>query len=52
MCCVALTGSSWTCFTVDYRHEVPVTAHHIAVVHMDPELVVVDKPASIPVSGN
>ncbi|XP_065331588.1 pseudouridylate synthase RPUSD2-like isoform X8 [Cloeon dipterum] len=32
-----------------HRHEVPVTAHHIAVVHMDPELVVVDKPASIPV---
>lgn len=32
------------------RHEVPVTADPIEVVYMDDDLVVVDKPASIPVS--
>lgn len=33
------------------RHEVPVTADPIAIVHMDEDVVVVNKPASIPVSG-
>lgn len=32
------------------RHEVPVTSDPIEVVHMDEDLVVVNKPASIPVS--
>ncbi|XP_021943683.1 RNA pseudouridylate synthase domain-containing protein 2 isoform X2 [Folsomia candida] len=32
-----------------HRHEVPVTADPIEVVYMDDDLVVVDKPASIPV---
>lgn len=34
-----------------YRHEVPVTCHPITIVHMDEDIVVVNKPASIPVSG-
>lgn len=33
------------------RHEVPVTSQPIAIVHMDDDIVVVNKPASIPVSG-
>lgn len=33
------------------RHEVPVTCHPITIVHMDEDVVVVNKPASIPVSG-
>lgn len=33
------------------RHEVPVTSQQIAIVHMDDDIVVVNKPASIPVSG-
>ncbi|XP_071519411.1 pseudouridylate synthase RPUSD2-like [Panulirus ornatus] len=32
-----------------HRHEVPVTAEQIPIVHVDEDLVVVDKPASIPV---
>ncbi|XP_054290861.1 pseudouridylate synthase RPUSD2-like isoform X3 [Macrosteles quadrilineatus] len=32
-----------------HRHEVPVTADPIAIVHMDEDVVVVNKPASIPV---
>ncbi|CAG7733055.1 unnamed protein product [Allacma fusca] len=32
-----------------HRHEVPVTSDPIEVVHMDDDLVVVNKPASIPV---
>ncbi|KAK3860022.1 hypothetical protein Pcinc_033895, partial [Petrolisthes cinctipes] len=31
-----------------HRHEVPVTAEQIPLVHVDEDLVVVDKPASIP----
>merc|ERR1712045_665619 len=34
---------------VVHRHEVPVTAEKIQIVHMDDDLVVVNKPASIPV---
>lgn len=34
-----------------YRHEVPVTSQPITIVHMDDDIVVVNKPASIPVSG-
>ncbi|XP_046735586.1 RNA pseudouridylate synthase domain-containing protein 2-like isoform X2 [Diprion similis] len=34
---------------VVHRHEVPVTSEPITVVHMDEDLVVVNKPASIPV---
>ena len=33
-----------------YRHEVPVTSQPISIVHMDDDIVVVNKPASIPVS--
>ncbi|XP_044727223.1 RNA pseudouridylate synthase domain-containing protein 2-like isoform X3 [Chrysoperla carnea] len=34
---------------VVHRHEVPVTCQPITVVHMDEDVVVVNKPASIPV---
>ncbi|XP_063232751.1 uncharacterized protein LOC134536769 [Bacillus rossius redtenbacheri] len=34
---------------VVHRHEVPVTSEPITIVHMDEDLVVVNKPASIPV---
>uniref|UniRef100_A0A1B6C5M5 Pseudouridylate synthase RPUSD2 n=2 Tax=Clastoptera arizonana TaxID=38151 RepID=A0A1B6C5M5_9HEMI len=34
---------------VVHRHEVPVTSDPITVVHMDEDVVVVNKPASIPV---
>lgn len=34
------------------RHEVPVTCQPITIVHMDEDIVVVNKPASIPVSGH
>ncbi|KAG8238539.1 hypothetical protein J437_LFUL018353 [Ladona fulva] len=34
-----------------HRHEVPVTAEPITIVHADKDLVVVNKPASIPVSS-
>ncbi len=33
-----------------FRHEVPVCADDIRIVHMDDDIVVVNKPASIPVS--
>lgn len=36
---------------VCFRHEVPVTSDPITIVHMDEDIVVVNKPASIPVSG-
>ncbi|XP_073824886.1 pseudouridylate synthase RPUSD2-like isoform X2 [Musca autumnalis] len=32
-----------------HRHEVPVTSEPITIVHMDEDIVVVNKPASIPV---
>ncbi|BFF94974.1 RNA pseudouridylate synthase domain-containing protein 2 [Drosophila madeirensis] len=32
-----------------HRHEVPVTCHPIKIVHMNEDIVVVNKPASIPV---
>ncbi|XP_004529442.1 RNA pseudouridylate synthase domain-containing protein 2-like [Ceratitis capitata] len=60
-----LTGSlkvNYECVPVDYklkhndllsntvhRHEVPVTAQPITIVHMDEDIVVINKPASIPV---
>ncbi|XP_002065047.2 RNA pseudouridylate synthase domain-containing protein 2 [Drosophila willistoni] len=34
---------------VVHRHEVPVTAQPIRIIHMDEDIVVVNKPASIPV---
>ncbi|XP_072378716.1 pseudouridylate synthase RPUSD2-like isoform X3 [Diabrotica undecimpunctata] len=34
---------------VVHRHEVPVTSQPITIVHMDEDIVVVNKPASIPV---
>nr|CAD7457044.1 unnamed protein product [Timema tahoe] len=34
---------------VVHRHEVPVTSEPITIVHMDEDIVVVNKPASIPV---
>ena len=34
---------------VVHRHEVPVTSQKIRLIHVDDDLVVVDKPASIPV---
>ncbi|KAF0309273.1 RNA pseudouridylate synthase domain-containing protein 2 [Amphibalanus amphitrite] len=36
---------------VVHRHEVPITADPVPLVHMDDDIVVVDKPSSIPVSG-
>ena len=33
------------------RHEVPIAADPISIIHMDEDIVVVNKPASIPVSG-
>ena len=33
-----------------FRHEVPVSSEEIKIVHIDDDLVVVNKPASIPVS--
>ncbi|KAF9411055.1 hypothetical protein HW555_010038 [Spodoptera exigua] len=36
---------------VVHRHEVPVTSQPITLVHIDEDIVVVNKPASIPVSG-
>ena len=33
------------------RHEVPVSSEEIKIVHIDEDLVVVNKPASIPVSN-
>lgn len=33
------------------RHEVPIAADPITIIHMDEDIVVVNKPASIPVSG-
>ena len=33
-----------------FRHEVPVTSQKIQITHMDDDMVVVNKPASIPVS--
>lgn len=35
---------------VDCRHETPVLAHPIKLIHVDEELVVLDKPCSLPVS--
>ena len=32
-----------------FRHEVPVSDERIKIIHMTEDLVVVDKPASIPV---
>lgn len=42
-------GEVW--LSVCCRHEVPVTSQPITIVHMDEDVVVVNKPASIPVSG-
>ena len=33
-----------------FRHEVPVSSEEIKIIHMDDDLVVVNKPASIPVN--
>jgi 23S rRNA-/tRNA-specific pseudouridylate synthase len=38
-------------YTFSHRHEVPVTSQPITIVFMDDDIVVVNKPASIPVSG-
>ncbi len=35
-----------------HRHEPPVTSRPLTIVHMDQELVVIDKPPSIPVSDD
>ena len=32
-----------------FRHEVPVSSEKIRIIHMDDDMVVVNKPASIPV---
>ena len=37
--------------TLYCRHEVPIKAQPIQIVAIDDDIVVVDKPASIPVSG-
>lgn len=47
MCTERRTTDVWC-----YRHEVPVTSQPITIVHMDEDIVVVNKPASIPVSGD
>lgn len=39
------------CVHIFSRHEVPVTSQPITIVYMDDDIVVVNKPASIPVSG-
>lgn len=36
-------------FYFSFRHEVPVSSEEIKIVHIDDDLVVVNKPASIPV---
>lgn len=36
---------------INCRHEVPIAADPISIIHMDEDIVVVNKPASIPVSG-
>ena len=36
-------------FSFFFRHEVPVSSEEIKIVHIDDDLVVVNKPASIPV---
>ena len=40
----------YDCFWKWPSHEVPVCAEDIRILHMDDDIVVVDKPASIPVS--
>ena len=35
---------------MNFRHEVPVSNEKIKIIHIDEDLVVVNKPASIPVS--
>lgn len=35
---------------VHYRHETPVLAKPIRVIHVDEDIVVLDKPGSLPVS--
>ena len=35
-----------------FRHEVPVSSEKIRIIHIDDDMVVVNKPASIPVSRN
>lgn len=35
---------------IDCRHETPVLANPIKLIHVDEELVVLDKPCSLPVS--
>lgn len=35
---------------VHYRHETPVLANPIKLIHVDEDLVVLDKPCSLPVS--
>lgn len=39
-----------TVYAILDRHEVPVSSEKIRLIHMDDDLVVVNKPASIPVS--
>lgn len=34
-----------------YRHETPVLAKPLKLVHVDEDIVVLDKPCSLPVSG-
>lgn len=33
------------------RHETPVLAHPIKIIHLDNDLIVLDKPCSVPVSN-
>ncbi|OAD60861.1 RNA pseudouridylate synthase domain-containing protein 2 [Eufriesea mexicana] len=41
--------ANYTPLAIASRHEVPVTSEPITVIHMDEDVVVVNKPASIPV---
>lgn len=48
---VGLFSNKLMPFAFLFRHEVPVTSDPITIVHVDEDVVVVNKPASIPVSG-
>ena len=43
------TLSKYQLLFIFFRHEVPVSSEEIKIVHIDDDLVVVNKPASIPV---
>lgn len=40
----------FTHYVMDYRHETPVLSKPIELIHLSEDLVVLDKPCSLPVS--